>query len=200
MFTGIVSHVGRLLSITESSGSRRFEIEAPGVVGRLSPGDSVAVSGTCLTATGIGATSFFVDAVETTLSRTTLGEWAAGRAVNLEIALGAGDPLGGHLVQGHVDSVGTVRGVEDDGDGRRLSVEIEDGTAAVTVDRGSLTIDGVSLTVAGLLEGVAEFAIIPYTWSHTTLRDLVPGARVNVEADVIGKYVQRLVEPYLGST
>ncbi len=199
MFTGIVSHTGRLASIAEAPGSRRFEIEAPEVVGRLAPGDSVAVSGTCLTATEIDEARFFVDAVETTLSRTTLGEWTAGRSVNLEVALGAGDPLGGHLVQGHVDSVGTVREVEDDGDGRRLSIEIEDATAAVTVDRGSLTIDGVSLTVAGLSEGVAEFAIIPYTWSHTTLRNLVPGARVNVEADVIGKYVHRLVEPYLGS-
>jgi riboflavin synthase len=191
--------MGRLVSIVQAPGSQRFEIEAPGVVGRLSPGDSVAVSGTCLTATEVGETRFFVDATQTTLSRTTLGEWTTGRAVNLEVALGAGDPLGGHLVQGHVDSVGTVRGVDEDGEGRRLSVEIEDATAAVTVDRGSLTIDGVSLTVAGLREGVAEFAIIPYTWSHTTLRDLVPGARVNVEADVIGKYVQRLVEPYLGS-
>jgi riboflavin synthase len=116
--------------------------------------------------------------------------------VNLEYALAAGEPLGGHIVQGHVDEVGIVTEVTPIGDMHRLTVQLGDATRRVTVERGSLAIDGVSLTVAALAGDIAEFAIIPYTWSRTTLRHLERGSHVNVEADLIGKYVDRLIEPY----
>ena len=199
MFTGIVTHVGSIEALEARPGSRRLTIRAGDLVSTLRPGDSVSVAGICLTAIDVEEDAFSVDAVETTLSRTTLGDWAVGTEVNLERALAAGEPLGGHLVQGHVDEVGEVRAVEKSGETRHIGVRVGDATRRVTVDRGSLTVDGVSLTVAGLEGNIAEFAIIPYTWSHTTLRRLAPGSRVNVEADLIGKYVRRLVEPYTGS-
>lgn len=199
MFTGIVERVGVIAARRPREGAIGFSIEAPEFARHVQPGDSVAIDGVCLTATSRGETEFMVDAVQTTISRTTLGGWEVGREVNLERALAAGDPLGGHLVQGHVDRVGVVTGIVGEGDMTRMEVRVGDSVAAVTVERGSLAIDGVSLTVAGLEGDVAEFAIIPYTWSHTTLGRLEPGARVNVEADLIGKYVRRLVGPYQAS-
>ncbi|MDX1392970.1 MAG: riboflavin synthase [Gemmatimonadota bacterium] len=199
MFTGIVTRVGSIEALEVRSGGRRLTVRAGDLVSTLRPGDSVSVAGICLTATDVEEDTFTVDAVETTLSRTTLGEWEVGTEVNLERALGAGEPLGGHLVQGHVDEVAEVCAIEASGETRRLAVRLGEATRRVTVNRGSLTVDGVSLTVAGLEGNIAEFAIIPYTWSHTTLRRLAPGSRVNVEADLIGKYVQRLFEPYTGS-
>jgi len=196
MFTGIITHTGVVTSSERLAGLTRFRVDSPDLGDRLRPGDSVAVSGVCLTATSVDETGFEIDAVETTLSRTTLARWAVGTEVNLECALGAGEPLGGHLVQGHIDDVAEVVEVGSTGGMNRLTVRLVDGVRRVTVDRGSLAIDGVSLTVAGLSADIAEFAIIPYTWSHTTLRRLEPGARVNVEADLIGKYVDRLVQPY----
>jgi len=195
MFTGIVEGVGRITSRAPRAGSVEFRIEAPQLAGRTTPGDSIAIDGVCLTVTTRGETGFTVDAVQTTLTRTTAEAWDVGRDVNLERALALGQPLGGHLVQGHVDGVGTVTRVVGDGD-IVLGVRVGESIAAVTVERGSLAIDGVSLTVAALARDVAEFAMIPYTWTHTTLHRLEPGSRVNVEADLIGKYVRRLAEPY----
>jgi len=196
MFTGLIEHSGTVVSREESDGGARFVIRAPTLAPRLTKGDSVAVNGVCLTVTARDDASFAIDAVATTLARTTLTEWERGREVNLEPALRVGDELGGHLVQGHVDGVGEVVGLLPEGNMHRLRIGVGDAVAAVTVDRGSLAIDGVSLTVADLADGIAEFAIIPYTWTRTTLRGLAPGARVNVEADLIGKYVARLVAPY----
>lgn len=196
MFTGIVEAVGRIAAVEGVENGARLRIDAPALVPDLSTGESIATAGVCLTVAGRGAASFTADAVATTLARTTLGERRAGDPVNLERAVRAGQPLGGHLVQGHVDEVAEVVGVSPSGATVTLAVRLGPEVAAVTVDRGSLAVDGVSLTVARIATDVAEFAIIPYTWSHTTLSELAVGSRVNVEADLIGKYVRRLTAPY----
>lgn len=196
MFTGIVERVGRIAAIETVEGGARLRIEAGDLVEGLRSGDSIATAGVCLTVGDIAAGAFAADAVATTLARTTLGERRAGDPVNLERAVRAGDPLGGHLVQGHVDGVGEVTSVSATGTTTMLAIRVSAAVEEVTVDRGSLAIDGVSLTVAGIANGVAEFAIIPYTWTHTTLSELAVGSRVNVEADLIGKYVRRLSAPY----
>ncbi|MFW6089189.1 MAG: riboflavin synthase [Gemmatimonadota bacterium] len=198
MFTGLVQHVGELSARSAGEGGVRFDIAAPALVRELAPGDSVAVDGVCLTATGIdpAAGSFAVDAVPTTLGRTTLADMEPGRRVNLERAVRAGEPLGGHIVQGHVDAVGAVTAASRDDEALVLGIRLPDAVAPFTVERGSLTVDGVSLTVAGLSGRVAKLAIIPYTLGHTNLGRLEAGALVNLEADVIAKYVARLLTPY----
>ncbi len=197
MFTGIVEAVGTLVARERLGRGVRFAIRCPTLAEGLSPGDSLAVNGVCLTATAVEDGTVSVDATRTTLECTTLGEWETGKRVNLERAVGAGDPLGGHFVQGHVDAAGEVVGLEALDETHVLAIRTGDEIAAVTVPRGSLAVDGVSLTVAGMDGGVARFAIIPYTWSHTTLPDLEIGSRVNLEADLIGKYVHRWLQPYL---
>ncbi len=196
MFTGIVREIGRISARRDGDEGVSFTIETDSISQALSLGDSVAVSGTCLTVTELGEGQFGVDAVPATIDRTTLGSWAVGDMVNLEPALQAGEPLGGHLVQGHIDAVGHVVALEARRETAILDVELPAEVAALTVSQGSLTIDGVSLTVNRLEGAVARFAIIPYTWSHTTLRSLRAGASVNVEADMIGKYVARMIGPY----
>lgn len=198
MFTGLVQHVGELGSRSNEAGGVRFEFIAPGLVPELAPGDSVAVDGVCLTVTQIDTAggAFAVDAVPTTLNRTTLADVKPGRRVNLERAVRAGEPLGGHIVQGHVDGVGAVTATSRDDEALVLGIRLPEAVAPFTVERGSLTVDGVSLTVAGLSGGVAKLAIIPYTLGHTNLGRLEKGARVNLEADVIAKYVARLLDPY----
>jgi riboflavin synthase len=196
MFTGLVQNVGRVRSREDRAGGARLVIEAPGLAVRLAPGDSVAIDGACLTVTELLGDAFAVDAVPTTLMCTTLGRMEPGRPVNLEAALRAGEPLGGHIVQGHVDGVGVVTAAEDEDEAVVLGIRLPHGVAEFTVERGSLTVDGVSLTVAGLSGRVAKLAIIPYTLGHTNLGRLEEGARVNLEADVIAKYVARLLDPY----
>lgn len=194
MFTGIVQSVGRVAARDESPGHVRFRIAGAAFLDRLAPGDSVAVDGACLTVAELDGESFAVEAVRTTLERTTLAEWREGRRVNLEPSLRAGDPLGGHMVQGHVDGVAEVLEARSTEEGREIALRLPADVAEVTVPRGSLAVDGVSLTVGALDGVVARFAIIPYTWSHTTLGRLEEGARVNVEADVLGKYVSRVLD------
>ena len=196
MFTGLVQHVGQVVGREARPDAARFRIVAPGLVSELRDGDSVAVDGTCLTVADVDEAEFSVDAVPTTLDRTTLGEVEPGRRVNLERAIRAGEPLGGHIVQGHVDGVGEVADVSREADALVLRVRLPEEVAVYTVERGSLTLDGVSLTVADLSAGVAKLAIIPYTLGHTNLDRLEEGVRVNLEADVIGKYVARLMDPY----
>lgn len=198
MFTGLIEHVGEVTARAAQEGGERFTIRAPELAEHLASGDSVAVDGVCLTVTEPPSAdgSFSVDAVPTTLGRTTLAEIRPGRRVNLEPAVRVGDPLGGHIVQGHVDGVGTVVSAEREEEALVLRVRLPGEIAATTVERGSLTVDGVSLTVAGLSEGVAKLAIIPYTLGHTNLDRLGAEARVNLEADLIGKYVARLLDPY----
>jgi riboflavin synthase len=195
VFSGIVEEVGRISEMRPLGGGRRIELEASAVLADLRSGDSVAVDGVCLTATDVGARSFGVDATATTLSRTTLGEMEEGRAVNLERALAAGDRLGGHLVQGHVDGVGSVVSIQEDGEQRLIDVALPEEVARATVERGSLAVDGVSLTVAEMRSPtVARVAVIPYTWTHTNFARLRPGSAVNLEADLIGRYVAKHLE------
>ncbi len=196
MFTGIVQGIGEVTARESAAELVRLRIEGAPFLDTLAPGDSVAVSGVCMTVVDLDRSSFGVEAVAATLARTTVGDWRKGTAVNLEPALRAGDPLGGHMVQGHVDGVGQVTGVVAGPESGTLEIALSPEVDDVTVSQGSLTIDGVSLTVNRLSEAVARFAIIPYTWTHTTLGRLEVGARVNVEADVIGKYVSRAVRPY----
>lgn len=198
MFTGIVVAVGTILERSALEGGAEFKVRAAGFAEGLEEGESVAVDGVCFTVTATGGDTFHFTSVLTTLRRTTFGEVEAGRRVNLERALRAGDPLGGHMVQGHVDGVGEVTGLERQGETVFVRISLPGDVAAITVPRGSLAVDGVSLTVAELEDDVAEIALIPYTWTHTALDRLEIGSRVNLEADLIGKYVQRLLLPYMG--
>ncbi len=189
MFSGIVEAVGRIAGVEDVSNGRRFRIEAP-FADELREGDSVAVEGVCLTATAVSPGGFHVEAIATTLSRTTLGRLEAGSRVNLERALALGERLGGHLVQGHVDGVGEVVGVTRDGEHVQLDVRMPGEVGEVTVLHGSLAIAGVSLTVNAMPSpDVAQVALIPYTWDHTTLSDLQPGDGVNLEGDMLGRFV-----------
>ncbi len=202
MFTGLVDDVGRIEAVTTTEAGREFRVRTR--YRDLVEGESIACDGACLTVRDFGADVegawFTVAAVVTTLGRTVLGEWAVGRAVNLERALRAGDRLGGHLVQGHVDGVGTVLAVERRGDAWVVDVALPPELDALMVPHGSVTVDGVSLTVNALPRpGVLQLSIIEYTHRHTTLGLRRPGDRVHVEGDVIGKYVRRLVAPYLAA-
>ncbi len=197
MFTGIVQAVGEIQAREETADGVRLEIKGEAIGPALSLGDSVAVSGVCLTIEEVDDESFWVQATKATIACTQIGAWGRGDLVNLETALRAGDALGGHLVQGHVDGVADVLGVEQNAQSGMLKVRLPDRVASVTVSQGSLAVDGVSLTVNSLEGVVARFAVIPYTWSHTTLGGLREGRRVHVEADIIAKYVGQAVTPYL---
>ncbi len=190
MFTGIVRERGRVASMQQEPEGLRFEIDAPATASQLGIGDSVSVSGACLTATVVSNGSFSVTAVPETLSRTTLGRLEAGDEINLEPALHAGDPLGGHFVQGHVDAVGRIASVED----ARVRVEAAPEILRYCVEKGSITVDGVSLTIAGLRDDAFEVALIPHTLEVTTLGALEPGDEVNLEVDVLAKYVEKLID------
>lgn len=191
MFTGIVTATGRIGSIEELRNGRRFVIDTPAeFLAGVQVGDSIAVDGVCQTVVAVHGNRFTVEAIGTTLSRTTFGTFVPGRVVNLELALALGDRLGGHLVQGHVDGTGRVTGVERQGEHVLLDVELTPEVAEVTTLHGSLTIDGVSLTVNALPSaGSAQVALIPYTWEHTNLHRLEPGSAVNLEGDMLGRFV-----------
>lgn len=195
MFTGIVEEVGRVQAVEARAQGSRLRIEAARVVEDLREGDSVAVSGVCLTAAQIDAGGFWADVSRETLERSTLGEARAGTRVNLERALRAGGRLGGHIVQGHVDGTGVVRVMEERGGGDWwLEVEAPAELARYLVFKGSVAVDGISLTVARVDGPVFAVAVIPHTWTRTTLRDARPGVRVNLETDILAKYVERLLE------
>ena len=190
MFTGIVEEVGTVAEVHPLDNGKRFRIAAGAVLEGLGAGDSVAVDGVCLTAIEPADEGFLVEAIGTTLSRTTLAVAEPGRRVNLERALGLGERLGGHLVQGHVDGLGTVVGVQREGDHVLVDIRMPDVVAEVTVLHGSLAINGVSMTVNAIpTPGVAQVAVIPYTWDHTTFGDLRVGDEVNLEGDMLGRFV-----------
>ncbi len=172
----------------------RLEVEAPETAAGTSLGDSVSVGGCCLTAVAVADGRIAFDVVPESLARTTLGTLAPGSRVNVEPALRAGDLLGGHYVQGHVEAVGNVRGADDDGDSRRLWVNAPPDVLRYLVEKGSVTVDGTSLTVSALDEAGFEVALVPHTLEATTLGELGPGDRVNLEPDVLAKYVERLLE------
>lgn len=197
MFTGIVGAVGKVVKSARDGGRGTgegavvFEIRAP--YRNLKRGESIAVNGACLTVERVTRGGFTVRAVETTLGRTLFGEYRVGRMVNLERAVRAADRLGGHLVQGHVDGVATVDRVVPQGEAMVVDLRVPEAVRAVCIPQGSITVDGVSLTVNALPEGgVVQVSLIPYTREHTTLGALRSGDRVHVEGDVIGKYVRQL--------
>ena len=204
MFTGLIDDVGTIEQVAETGAGREFRVRTR--YGGLVEGESIACDGVCLTVREFGPSDdddgswFTVAAVVTTLERTALGGWTAGRGINLERAMRVGDRLGGHLVQGHVDGVGTVRSVERRGDAWLIDVAVPPEVDALLVPHGSICVDGVSLTVNALpAPGVLQLSIIEYTHRHTTLGRRRPGDPVHLEADVVGKYVQRLLAPYAAS-
>ena len=196
MFSGIVEEVGRVARIEERAGgaSRRFWIAAERVLEDARVGDSIAVSGCCLTAIAVEPGRFAVDAVPETLSRTTLGAWREGDAVNLERALRLDQRIGGHLVQGHVDGVGDVSGVAKEGEGRRIVLALPDALARFVAEKGSIAVDGVSLTVAAAQGATCEIALIPHTLRATVAGAYVSGTRVNLEVDLVARYLARLLD------
>lgn len=190
VFTGIIEEVGVIRSVEPLEGGRRIRVAASRVTEGLRPGDSVAVEGACLTAVRPESDGFTVEAIGTTLSRTTLGALERGRRVNLERALALGERLGGHLVQGHVDGVGEVLRVDRKGEHVLVDLRLPEDVAEVTVLHGSIAVNGASMTVNALpAPGVAQVAVIPYTWENTTFSDLRTGSPVNLEGDMLGRFV-----------
>ena len=198
MFTGLIDDVGTIERVLDTPAGRELTIACR--YDDLTPGESIAINGACLTVRDCAPRRFSVAAIVTTLDRTTVANWKTGTRVNLERSLRASDRLGGHIVQGHVDGVGRVRGTSRREDAWLIDVEVPEDVAELLVPHGAIAVDGVSLTVNEILgRDVLQLSIIEYTLSHTTLGDLKAGDRVQVEADVIGKYVRRLVAPYTGS-
>jgi riboflavin synthase len=197
MFTGLIQDVGELKGMGIFGRAGQIEIETA-LAPDISEGDSVAVNGVCLTAIGTTPFSFTTETMNTTLLVTALGQARPGERVNLELAMRASDRFGGHIVQGHVDGVGTVVSAEDDGIARRLRVELGPELLLYVVDKGSIALNGVSLTVAGLDKDWVEVSLIPETLERTTLGEVTPGRKINVECDVVAKYVERLLAPLAG--
>jgi riboflavin synthase len=198
MFTGIVEAIGTVRALERRGSRAELLVEEPRLAAEARLGDSIAVNGACLTVAAIVPPVLRFDAVQETLERSALGELGAGGRVNLERALRADARLDGHLVQGHVDATGRVRELRREGDDVRLFVECEPAFTEWLVEKGSVAIDGVSLTVVGVTQTGFDVALIPHTLAVTTLGTLRPGQRVNLEADVLGKYVKRHLERMLG--
>ncbi|HKQ17927.1 MAG TPA: riboflavin synthase [Solirubrobacterales bacterium] len=194
MFTGLIEDIGSVAKVESSGEGARLRIHTR-LAGDLEPGDSIAVNGVCLTAAEVDRAGFAADAMNETLKVSSLGPLAPGDRVNLELAVRAGDRLGGHFVQGHVDGTAEVLEAEEDGFARRLRVGLDGELTKLVVERGSIALDGVSLTVSGLADGWVEVSLIPETLERTTLGEAEPGRRLNVECDLIGKYVQRSLAP-----
>jgi riboflavin synthase len=193
VFTGIVREVGRVAAVEGDDDGLTLQVEAPRTAEALAVGDSVAVAGVCLTAEAVEDGTVRFHAVPETLARTSLGRLGPGDQVNVEPALRAGEPLGGHIVQGHVDDLGTVASLVEEGDGARLTIGAADGVLRYCVEKGSIAVDGVSLTVAALEGETFSIALVPHTLAATTLGRLAPGSPVNLEVDVLAKYVDRLL-------
>lgn len=193
MFTGIVREVGSVVAVEGGSEGRTLVVRAPVTAAGTAVGDSVAIGGVCLTAESVDDDRIRFHAVAETLRRTSLGRLAEGADVNVEPALRAGEPLGGHYVQGHVDGLGAIGSVEAEGDGVRVVVEAPPEILRYCVEKGSIAVDGVSLTVAALEGGTFSIALVPHTLAATTLGQLEPGVPVNLEVDVLAKYVDRLL-------
>jgi len=197
MFTGLIQDLGKVETLATDADGARLRI-ATSLAPEINLGDSVAVNGVCLTATAADETGFETEAMNQTLTVTALGTVEAGDPVNLELAMKASDRLGGHIVQGHVDGVGQIAAVEEDGFARRVRIELSPELLRYAVDKGSITLDGVSLTVSELGESWVEVSLIPETLERTNLGRAAPGGKVNVESDVVAKYVERLLTPFAG--
>jgi riboflavin synthase len=202
VFTGLIDDVGTVAEVRTTEAGREFRIACRYT--DLVEGESIAVNGACLTVRELGDRWFTVAAITTTLERTTIGDWRAGRRVNLERALRLGDRLGGHFVQGHVDGVAVVEDVHQHGDARLVDLALPAGLAELMVQHGSVTVDGVSLTVNELgrrgRPDELQISLIDYTLRHTTFGELGAGDRVHIEADMLGKYVQRLLKESIWSS
>jgi len=194
MFTGIIQHVGKVESLTGGQGTKRLTIVAPEVARAVKKGDSVAVSGVCLTAVAITPQTFAADLAEETIARTSLTRLAPGAPVNLETAMPSGTPLGGHIVQGHVDGAGTLLSLEriPGKDDHWLRLEIPEALTRYVVEKGSIAIEGISLTVAKIEGRAVTIAIIPHTYTATNLHALRPGDPLNVEVDILAKYAEKM--------
>jgi riboflavin synthase len=188
VFTGIVRELGEVQAVEETPEGKRLQIRGPATAQGVSRGDSVAVSGVCLTAVEVDDGLLAFDVVPETLRRSTLGKLTAGSAVNLEPALQAGDPVGGHFVQGHVDGLASVRAVSDEG----LELEAPPDIRRYLVEKGSVALDGVSLTIAAFNGDTFSVALVPHTKAVTTLGRAAPGDDLNVEVDMLAKYVEKL--------
>ena len=197
MFTGLVEAVGTIEHVSDSEAGREFRVRSPW--SDLTDGESISLNGACLTVRSSAPGSFVVAAIVTTLDRTAIGSWQAGTRLNLERAMKVGDRLGGHIVQGHVDAVGTVREVARRESALLVDISVPEEVARLLVPHGSIAVDGVSLTANALPSpGILQVALIEWTEKHTTLGALRPGDPVHLEADVVGKYVQALLAPYTG--
>lgn len=194
VFTGLIGDIGTIAEMDSGVDGARLRI-ATRLGAELATGDSVSVNGVCLTAVEADRAGFTAEAMNQTLRLTSLGPLQPGDRVNLELALRAGDRLGGHFVQGHVDGTAEVAEVEEDGFARRLRVQLDPELAGLVVDRGSIALDGVSLTISGLGDDWLEVSLIPETLQRTNLADAALGRKLNVECDLVGKHVQRLMAP-----
>jgi len=194
MFTGIIEHLGTVESLTIHAEGGRLTIQAPSVAPQLTIANSIAVNGCCLTVVELNADRFSADLSGETIRKTAIDEWKTGTRVNLEHPMTAGKELGGHFVLGHVDTVGRVTRLEPEGENWWYGVEVPETFAKYVVPQGSIAIDGISLTVARWNGRIAEIAIIPFTYEHTNVREKKIGDAVNLEGDVLGKYVERYLE------
>ncbi|HKQ85215.1 MAG TPA: riboflavin synthase [Candidatus Acidoferrales bacterium] len=198
MFTGIIEHLGKVASLTANGEGGKLRIDltgAPQIAAEMKLGDSIAVNGCCLTVVEFGKKHFSADLSGETLRRTSLGEKKPGDPVNLERPLAAGARLGGHFVQGHVDGVGRVTALTPEGENWWLSVDVPEDLRRYVAEKGSISIEGISLTVARWHDGVASIAIIPFTHQHTNVHALRSGDAVNLEVDILAKYVESLLAP-----
>lgn len=193
MFTGLIEEIGTIKNTRRQNGAVCFSIEAEEVLRELNIDDSISIQGVCLTVTKIAAPTFEVQAVEETLRKTKLGQLKIGSRVNLERAVRAADRMGGHFVQGHVDDVGTISRIQQQEGGILLSITIPPHLMKYIISEGSITIDGVSLTVARLQENEITISLIPHTLDKTTLSDLQMRDQVNIEVDILGKYIENLL-------
>ena len=197
MFTGIITDMGTVLSV-EGDTERRLRIGCSYDMSAAGLGDSIACNGICLTVTDKDTDSFSAVASAETIAATTLGTWQADTSLNLEQALRVGDPLGGHIVSGHVDGVGTVRSIEPVDDSHRITIRLASELAPLVARKGSVTVDGVSLTINGVEDTDFDVNIIPHTWDVTTLGQLQAGSPVNIEIDMLARYVARQLETQHG--
>lgn len=199
MFTGLVECTGTVISLVERGDQARLTIQSP-FAAEVALGDSVAVNGCCLTLAATDAVGLHFDLLMQTLAVTSLGDLRAGSPVNLERAMRVGDRFGGHFVLGHVDSTGAVTALEPLGQDHRVDVRLPEDLLALCIDKGSLAVDGISLTIADLKNDIATFWITPHTWENTNLHAAVVGSRVNLEADMLAKHVARLMDARLAAT
>jgi riboflavin synthase len=195
MFTGLIADLGTVTALERDAAGARLQV-ATRLAPELGEGDSIAVNGVCLTALEVQADGFSADAMSETLRRSSLGDLRLGASVNLELALRAGDRLGGHVVQGHVDATATIAEIREDGFARVLELVADPAIARYLVEKGSVTLDGVSLTVSALLDGGFAVSLIPETLRRTNLGAAAVGSRVNVEADILAKHVERLLQTH----